>query len=389
MNIDNDVLIQFLNDIYKDIRFTVLSNQEIKEIETLYNTNYDKYSDISQFYSLDKTIAKNIKKVKSVRAEVERQFTAKKRLQSGTLCECVMAETIANIYNLDCFADVFHTYIRDLPANILYRLRDDDNRILCRYIYYNKNDMNTFLIQYGNPTRYDADLYIDNKIVKIEFKDKIARAGEKETEYDDEGKLIYTEKFADENPDYIPLIERFNEGNNIVDLLGNYQIDNDADKKALLKAYFKNLGFETLVSLDENSQLVAITEDCIEVSNGKEFLSLDGSEIRRSGKNSYGVFTPNLLLKSILEADGKIENNIVTIPSNRMTDRINNSKITGKKINHLFYVKADNVTDKNGNYVFSIDNVKQLKPTLSVHMQIISNRNELIDYYKDIMKDHN
>ena len=74
-----------------------------------------------------------------------------------------MAETIAQIYGLDSFADVFHTYIRELPANILYRLRDDNNKILCRYIYYNKENLNTFLIQYGNPTRYDADLYIDNQ----------------------------------------------------------------------------------------------------------------------------------------------------------------------------------------------------------------------------------
>lgn len=155
------------------------------------------------------------------------------------------------------------------------------------------------MIQYGNPTRYDADLYIDNQIVKLEFKDKIARAGEKETEYDDEGKLIYSEKFAEENPDYIPLIERFNEENNIVDLAGNYQIDNDQDKKAMLKAYFKSLGFESLVSLDDNNQLVAITEGCIDTKGGKEFLSLAGSEIRRSGKNYYGIFTEELLLKSM------------------------------------------------------------------------------------------
>jgi hypothetical protein len=385
MNIDNEALIQFLNDIYQDMIFTVLNDQEIKEIEEFYNKNYEDYTNINQFYSLNKKIAKNIKKVKSVRAEVERQFESKKRLQSGTLCECVMAETIANIYSLDCFADVFHTYIRDLPANILYRLRDDNNRILCRYIYYNKEDLNTFLIQYGNPTRYDADLYINNQIVKLEFKDRIARAGEKETEYDDDGKLIYTQKFAEENPDYIPLIEKFNEENNIVDLLGNYKIENEEDKKAMLKAYFKNLGFESLVSLDENSQLVAITEDCIEVINGREFLSLDGSEIRRAGKNSYEVFTNELLLKSIREVNGIVEDGTVKIPMNKMTDRINNRKITGKKINHLFFVKIENISEEDGYYIFLLKNIKQLKPTLCVHMQIISDREELIEFYEEIL----
>jgi len=387
MNINNEALIQFLNDIYDDMIFTVLDSREIKEIEDFYNKNYDKYANLNEFYALDKKIARNIKKVKSVKSEVERQFEIKKRLQSGTLCECVMAETIANMYNLDCFADVFHTYIRELPANILYRLRDDNNRILCRYIYYNKDDINTFLIQYGNPTRYDADLYINNQIVKLEFKDRIARAGEKETEYDDNGKLIYSEKFAEENPDYIPLIERFNEENDIVNLEGNYQIKNEEDKKAILKAYFRNLGFELLVSLDDNSQLVAITEDCIEVHDSKDLLSLAGSEIRRSGKNSYSVFTKELLLESIEKIGGSVTNNIVRIPVDKMTDRINNGKTTGKKINHLFFVKIENIREENGYYTFLITNVKQLKPTLSVHMQIVSDRNDLIEYYQEIL-DH-
>lgn len=385
MKIDNEALVQFLNDIYQDMIFTVLNNQEIKAIEDFYNNNYDKYSDISKFYSLDKKIAKNIKKLKSVRAEVERQFKIKKRLQSGTLCECVMTETIAQIYGLDSFADVFHTYIRELPANILYRLRDDNNKILCRYIYYNKDNLNTFLIQYGNPTRYDADLYIDNQIVKLEFKNRIARAGEKETEYNDEGKLIYSDKFAEENPNYIPLIEKFNEKNNIVELMGNYEIDNEEDKKALLKSYFKNLGFEALVSLDDNSQLVTITEDCIDPKDGKVFLSLDGSEIRRSGKNSYSVFTKELLLKSIQRIEGTILDETVKIPVANMSDRVNNGKITGKKINHLFFVKIGNVIEKDGYYVFSLKNVKQLKPTLCVHVQIISDREELIEFYKDVL----
>ena len=132
MNINNEAMIDFLNDIYSESRVTLLSNRQIKDIEEFYNKNYNRFTEIADFYSSNPTIARNIKKVKSVRCEVERQFSLNKRLQSGTLCECVMAETIARIYNLDCFADVFHTYIRDLPANILYRLRDDNNKILCR-----------------------------------------------------------------------------------------------------------------------------------------------------------------------------------------------------------------------------------------------------------------
>ena len=388
MNINNEAMIDFLNDIYSESRVTILSNRQIKDIEEFYNKNYNRFTEIADFYSSNPTIARNIKKVKSVRCEVERQFLLNKRLQSGTLCECVMAETIARIYNLDCFADVFHTYIRDLPANILYRLRDDNNKILCRYIYYNQNDLNNFLIQYGNPTRYDADLYLNDEIVKIEFKDRIARAGEKETEYDNEGKLVYSEQFAEDNPDYIPLINRFNEEYNLIDIEGNYQIEDETDKKAILRSYFRSLGFETLVSIDDDNQLIAITEDCIDMPDRDDFLSLDGSEIRRAGKNSYRVFTPDLLLRCIEADGGSVEGSNVSIPEENMTDRTNNGHVTGKKINHLFYVSIENVDNESRRVLFSIEDVKQLKPTLCVHMQIVADRDVLIDYYDDILNGH-
>lgn len=383
MKSNNEALIEFLNDVYRDSITMLLSNQEIKEIEEFYNKNYDKYISIEEFYALDKSVARKIKKVKSVRAEIERQFEIKKKLQAGTLCECVMAETIAYMYKLDFFADVFHTYIRELPANILYRLRDDNNKILCRYIYYNKEDLDTFLIQYGNPTRYDADLYINKRIVKLEFKDKVARAGEKETEYNDEGKLVYSEKFLLENSEYIPLIEQFNKENNIIDLVSNYEIKAEKDRKAILKAYFRNLGFEALVSLDDNSQLVVITEECIEPGNDKEILSLEGSEIRRTGKNPYNVFTPQLLLTSIEKIGGKLINGYVKISVGKMTDRTRDGKVTGKKINHLFFVRIKNIKKEAGFYVFLLNDVKQIKPTLCVHMKIVLSREELIQFYRE------
>ena len=40
MNIDNEAMINFLNDIYNESRITLLSNKQIKEIEDFYNKNY-------------------------------------------------------------------------------------------------------------------------------------------------------------------------------------------------------------------------------------------------------------------------------------------------------------------------------------------------------------
>lgn len=387
MKFENETLVQFLKDVYKCSNPTILSSEEIKEIENYYKANCKKYTDIKEFYDSNKKVAKNIKKLKSVRAEVERQFEAKKGLQEGAICECVLAGTIAKMYGLNDFADVFHTYVRFLPANIIYRLRDDNNQILCRYIYYDKNNLDTFLIQYGNPTGYDADLYINGQIVKLEFKDRLARVGEVETEYNNSGKLVWTPEFAEKNPSHLPIIEKFNETNNIIDLTGNYPIDDKADQKAILKAYFKNLGFETLVSSDDKGQLIAVTQDCIEGQNNKEILSLNGSEIRRAGKNNYVVFTKELLYKSIEKIGGEISGENVKVPTDKMSDRVakGKGKISGKKINHFLFVPIDFIDEKNGYYSFSISNVRQLKPTICSHMKILYDKSELKDYYKDIL----
>ena len=69
-----------------------------------------------------------------------------------------------------------------------------------------------------------------------------------------------------------------------------------------------------------------------------------------------------------------------------MRNRINNKKITGKKINHLLFVPLDKIKEEDDNYIFSITDVRQLKPTLSAHMQIIAHRKKLIEYYKDKIK---
>lgn len=381
MNFNNDALTKFIQDVYAKPNKTILSSKEIKQIEKLYKENYKTVNTFSEFLSLNPEIGKKIKRVNGVREEIKRQLKDKKQLQTGTICECVLAQTIANMYNLNCFADIFHTYVRDLPANILNRLRGDNNKILCRYIYYNKNDLTTFLIQYGNPTRYDADLYLDNKIVKLEFKDRVARAGERETAYDENGKLIYDEKFATQNSEYIPLIEKFNSETNMIDLDGNYKNFDEKSKRGILKSYFDNLGFEAFVSIDNKNQLIAITKDCVETQDGLEILSLKGSEIRNSGKNPYAVFTPILLETSINKINGIMDGEDVIIPVENMLDRKNNGKITGKKINRLFFAFLKDIKKEGENYVFKLNKVRQLKPTLSAHVRVIITKEELSQYY--------
>lgn len=54
-------------------------------------------------------------------------------------------QTIANMYNLSRFVDSFHSYISELPANVLPYLRVEEDTLLCRYIYYDQNNYENFL----------------------------------------------------------------------------------------------------------------------------------------------------------------------------------------------------------------------------------------------------
>lgn len=382
----NNALRRFLKDIYQSDSKLVLSRKEIKEIENFYKQNYEKTKDFKEFLSLDEKIGKKIKKLKNTGfyAEIARQFKDKKALQPGTLCECILAQTIAQKYNLTFFADLFHTYVRDIPANVIYSLREEDNKILARYVYYNPDYKNIFLIQYGNPTSYDADLFIDGEIVKIEFKDQLARAGEAEYFFDEDGKLVY-----DPQSDYAPFIEEFNKTTDVISIMGsNYKYDSISSnlEKKVLKKYFEKLKFDVLVSLDTNSDLIAITLDCVN-NNKLKIISTEGSEIKIAGKNNYKVFTPRFLHNSILKNDGIIKSNKVWISITNMKDRYARNKektITGKKINPLFFVFLNNIEENKGKYIFDINNVRELKPTFSVHIRFVALKKDLKQYYSNI-----
>lgn len=393
---NNSALNEFLCDVYSDDNKTVLSSEEVKEIEKFYKENYKNVNTFSEFLKLDPSITKKIKKVKGAYAEIERQFNSKNALQPGTIIECVLAQTIANMYNLSCFVDSFHSYIRELPANVLPYLRAEENTLLCRYIYYDPNNYNNFLIQYGNPTSYDADLFLNNHIVKLEFKDRLARAGERDIKrYDENGKLIIDNEFFRDNSEYIPLINQFNEETDIFSRYSskcttiNYNDFDEETKKEILRSYFTSLGIDTLITLDKDNNLLAITIDCVDGTDDLDIISTVGSEIRPAGKNSGKVFTPIFLNNSISNIGGKIIGNNALVPVKNMQNRIGRGTggdITGKKINNLLFVNIEKINQKDDYYYFSLEDVKQLKPTIAIHVKIVADKKSLKEYYNDELK---
>ncbi len=392
---NNETLIEFLGDVYLKDNKTVLTDEEVKQIEKFYKDNYKNVETFDEFLKINPTITRKIKKVKGVYAEIERQFNSRSALQPGTIIECVLAQTIANMYNLSCFVDSFHSYIRELPANVLPYLRAEENTLLCRYIYYDPNNYENFLIQYGNPTSYDADLFLNNHIVKLEFKDRLARAGERDIkQYDENGKLLMDNDFLRDNSEYIPLINQFNEETDIFSRYNpecanvNYNDFDEKTKREILRSYFTSLGIDTLVTLDKDNELLAITIDCVDGTDNFDIISTDGSEIRPAGKNPGKVFTPIFLNNSIINIGGDISNNKASVPIENMQNRIGRGTggdVTGKKINNLLFVTIEKINQEDDRYLFSLEDVKQLKPTIAIHVKIIADKSELKEYYSEIL----
>ena len=97
---NNETLIKFLGDVYLKDNKTVLTDEEVKQIEKFYKDNYKNVETFDKLLKINPTITRKIKKVKGVYAEIERQFNSRSALQPGTIIECVLAQTIANMYNL-------------------------------------------------------------------------------------------------------------------------------------------------------------------------------------------------------------------------------------------------------------------------------------------------
>ena len=94
-------------------------------------------------------------------------------------------------------------------------------------------------------------------------------------------------------------------------------------------------------------------------------------EIRPAGRNRYPVWTPKKLQEFILEMGGTIEGSNIKIGTARLDTakkRGGNDDVNRYKINSIFFVYAKNLSIQGDQAHFKIDNVRQLKPTISAHM---------------------
>lgn len=365
--------------------------KEIKKLDKFYKENYGNYkvrnqNDFDNFMSKNSDFQKKINLSRSAFLEVEKQFFFNKALQPAILTECFLAQTIANLYSLDTIICNYKN--EPVPSKITNLLNSayGHHGSNFRYLFFNSNKQDVILTQNGDPSSVDAFFVKDKFLFRIEFKENVARIQEKEIVggYDENGKLIYDNEFNKNYPYYAKLIDYFNKQNSVFDLLGeNFKISSLIDNN-LLKQILNSSATQEKIDLyvfAGQKKLFPILPDLL-----SEYVNYDTSEIRSAGKNSYKVFTPLFLDKTLakLGATKLNANDDYAVDESKLTNRISRGKkgstLSGKKLNSIFWIPQKHYKVLNGKIVFNKNNIKQIRCTISVHLKL----NEKADFDKQL-----
>lgn len=385
---------EFLDTVYQNDSSLILDEESIKRINTFFKEYQEEEKKFDDFLSLLGVEFQDITKLQSGVMEIKKQYERNMALQPGVLSECNYVETLARLFKLNKCLDLNNVTFNQVPIEAAkYLIPSAETISGGRYFYYNtKKDI--FLFQYGNPETGDAVMVIDGDKIKLEFKERTAKTGEYDITglYGEDGKLIISDDFANKNPEYVPFIEQFNEETNVIEQIGhNFNTFDEETKIASIQEYFIKNEIDVLISSTKENELIALTPDSItlELEDGTSIISTQNSEIRTSGRNYTKIFTPELFRQTLQKIGAKeIDNETVLVNINTpFVEKVNGrglNQITRIKFNKIFFIKIENITwqDEN-NIIFKINDVCQLKPTVSMHLTILASKDQLKNVFDD------
>ena len=296
--------------------------------------------------------------------QVERSYQDGNNIQQAVFSECIYAQALANLFNLNYFHNCF------IETNCI------DNRILelissyhlsPRYMYCNK-DESRMLIQAGSCDGVDSALItvLNLDIYTIEFKEREAKTGEHDLpEYGEDGQIVINDTFLNKYPQFKLMLNdqsKLNffevQGHNINDF------DYKSVEYAVAESYSMKKYADVICSEDLDENLIMLPANQLHL-----WADLQG-EIRPNGRNDYKVFTPKALYKYLKIKHATIDNDICTLPMSEMNpvhQRGKNS-IGRYKINSLFFVRKSNCIVKKETISFNINDVRQVHPTIAAKM---------------------
>lgn len=385
-----DAIMYLLSQIYNYANKIIYGDDEVNYINSYYKQNYHSAESLVTLIGKDYRFSALINREKTVYYEIQKQYSSRKALQPGIISECNYAASLAKILNLKQHIDFDKTPINKVPVTALPYVKESYGTISsARYLYYSNNSDKVFILQYGNPESYDAEVIINGFKICVEFKERNAKAGEYDLWYGEDGVLRAPRTTLNDNPDIAPMIDGFNSKTNIFSEIGhNYKITDEQIIKNTLYGYLKSKNIDVVISSDQHENLIGVTAQDIEPDeSGLSFISGAGSEIRPSGRNATKIFTPAHFRKIMNENGGIIQDNgICRIPTKsdalEFATQRGGSKTTRLKIHKIYFVRVENIRKNEDEYIFKMDDVMQLKPTVSPHISIIASKDQIKRRYK-------
>ena len=250
----------------------------VAEIHTLENhfTSFAKKEDSWKSFSFP--VRDLLNKSALVEEYYYQQYQANAGLQGGKILEFVLGETFANMLGVKYVGD-------GIFDNIHYTI--------------------TLTGELGKGTGSTFDIEIvdksTNTIYNGEVKDAVARTGECDLRYDENGHLTKPIRAKNWDDAWMPILNAFNNDTTVFDHPGhNYPIDKYENACVeIAKNYFN--GVDYLFTHKENKLVIIPMDNFDAISH---MFSLAGSEIRcLNGKNSVKCFTPNYFNKIIHESE--------------------------------------------------------------------------------------
>ncbi|RMA79109.1 hypothetical protein JN00_0160 [Metamycoplasma subdolum] len=299
--------------------------------------------------------------------QIKKSYENQNYIQSAVFSECVYAQALAKLFKLELFinCDINNSFLSGEIIQLLHSYN-----LVPRYVY-SSIDKSRMLIQAGGSRGIDSALItiINPVIFKIEFKEPSAKTSEPDLpKYGEDGILKIKDEFLEKNPQF-DLMLKEQVGLNFFNSMGS-NINNFSFESidfAVSNNYCKSNNFykkdaDVIVTEDIDGSLTMIPAN--QVSRWAEIQG----EIRPAGRNHYCVWTPNALRNFLNKIGAKVDDHQAIVNKDVLDFRIargSDGKISGYKINPLFFVFLDNCKDLGSSVKFDINSVRQLNPTIA------------------------
>jgi len=333
--------------------------------------------------SRDENLDFDLLKIKcpALEHQIRKSYESGRNIQSAVFSECVYAQTLANMLDLNVFVNCIENknYIPDNIKALLHSYY-----LFPRYAY-SANDKNRMLIQAGGCNGIDSALItvIDLNIYTIEFKEPGAKTSEPDLpKYGEDGELLVTENFKEKFPQFTDMLNE-QVGLNFFEVMG-HNINNFSTESiniAVSNNYTKKYA-DVICTEDTNGYLVMLPANQVSL-----WAKIEG-EIRPAGRNHYNVWTPNALKFFLSKLNAQFNDDQVTLDKNILSERRKrggNHKLSGFKINPLFFVYIEDCDIKDNLITFNIHKVQQLNPTIAGKLFFKAlNYQKVKNYYKQL-----